>query len=412
MTWTPASSLKSGDSISTINNRKLTVKGIVHKKEAATVYNFEVENFHSYYVGECSAWVHNTSTLSHKNVRDDFRELDPLQETSQSSNGTPVKIEYEKTPRLRVSDPYAQIELPENSKNLFSLTRVGAPVWTDGADVMFGARVRHHLIERHTDAFKREFISLGKTLSPEQQKAFAKEYYGRRFVSQYRYDKIVGANKTKETINKTDPNFAYGKESFSSWIDATFYSEQKAFERVELSVDEIKNTHRLAASQINGIELGKLRNSENEYAGHKTIHTNRALENITKNPELTVYEQVPIDSDKSEATVLYTFPHQVKSKIYSLVDYVNESRSNGRLNRFELAADVQRGFISIHPFQDGNGRVSRILLDRMLVEAGIPAPINLNKELDIKGSVDDWRTEVKDGVHRTYLLLKRWSTSE
>jgi hypothetical protein len=73
MTWTPASSLKPGDSISPLNNRKLTVKSIELKKNPTKVYNFEVENFHSYFVGKHSAWVHNASTLHGNSSSGDVR---------------------------------------------------------------------------------------------------------------------------------------------------------------------------------------------------------------------------------------------------------------------------------------------------------------------------------------------------
>ena len=40
------------------------------------------------------------------------------------------------------------------------------------------------------------------------------------------------------------------------------------------------------------------------------------------------------------------------------------------LNSIELAAFVHAEFVRIHPFQDGNGRTARLLLNFMLMKAG------------------------------------------
>ena len=40
------------------------------------------------------------------------------------------------------------------------------------------------------------------------------------------------------------------------------------------------------------------------------------------------------------------------------------------LNSIELAAFIHAEFVRIHPFQDGNGRTARLLLNFMLMKAG------------------------------------------
>jgi Fic family protein len=44
-----------------------------------------------------------------------------------------------------------------------------------------------------------------------------------------------------------------------------------------------------------------------------------------------------------------------------------------------LAAVVHNQFESIHPFQDGNGRVGRILMNNVLIKHGLP-PVNIEFE--------------------------------
>jgi hypothetical protein len=79
MAWTSASSLKLGDLISSFDGRKLSLKSTVHKNYSATVYNFEVKGYHSYFVGRNSAWVHNTSSISDDAVNVSvFMEMDGM----------------------------------------------------------------------------------------------------------------------------------------------------------------------------------------------------------------------------------------------------------------------------------------------------------------------------------------------
>ena len=59
--WVEASSLHAGMTIWFANGTKGTVEDISNEglEEPVTVYNFEVAEFHTYFVGECGALVHN-----------------------------------------------------------------------------------------------------------------------------------------------------------------------------------------------------------------------------------------------------------------------------------------------------------------------------------------------------------------
>lgn len=45
----------------------------------------------------------------------------------------------------------------------------------------------------------------------------------------------------------------------------------------------------------------------------------------------------------------------------------------------EAAFDAHRRFVAIHPFNDGNGRVGRLLMNLILIRAGYP-PIAIRPE--------------------------------
>ncbi len=57
--WTQAKDLVSGDVALSANGARLQIVSIEIDDRAETVYNFEVEDFHTYFVGEVGVWVHN-----------------------------------------------------------------------------------------------------------------------------------------------------------------------------------------------------------------------------------------------------------------------------------------------------------------------------------------------------------------
>lgn len=59
--WVPLSEIDAGDAVENYCFGNLLVYRVFHEQEHARAYNFEVEEFHTYYVGENGVWVHNQS---------------------------------------------------------------------------------------------------------------------------------------------------------------------------------------------------------------------------------------------------------------------------------------------------------------------------------------------------------------
>ena len=57
--WPPASDLKAGDQVVTATGIDLVVKRVIATGTFKTTYNFEVKDYHTYFVGEAGVWVHN-----------------------------------------------------------------------------------------------------------------------------------------------------------------------------------------------------------------------------------------------------------------------------------------------------------------------------------------------------------------
>ncbi|WP_127584408.1 Fic family protein [Paenibacillus koleovorans] len=126
--------------------------------------------------------------------------------------------------------------------------------------------------------------------------------------------------------------------------DAILYVEEIVRNQEPLSEWQIKNIHRLILKGI-----------EEEHAG------------VYRKENVLISGARPIPPD-----ALQVGPQMQRFMIW----YEGEGR---RLHPIELAARVHIEFVGIHPFIDGNGRTSRLLLNFELMKHGYP-PIVIEKE--------------------------------
>ncbi len=63
-------------------------------------------------------------------------------------------------------------------------------------------------------------------------------------------------------------------------------------------------------------------------------------------------------------------PFDTPRRMSELVGWFNDERQTGRLHPLLIVAVFTVTFLEIHPFQDGNGRLSRILTTLLLLQAG------------------------------------------
>ena len=81
---------------------------------------------------------------------------------------------------------------------------------------------------------------------------------------------------------------------------------------------------------------------------------------------------VVMTNDKGEEVVLFapTKPFLVKPEMQAIIEWTNKYLENGEAHPLLVIANFIFEFLAIHPFQDGNGRVSRALTNFLLLQAG------------------------------------------
>ena len=68
----------------------------------------------------------------------------------------------------------------------------------------------------------------------------------------------------------------------------------------------------------------------------------------------------------------YALPEETPGLMADLVDWYNAAEQEGKLSPVELAALFHYRYIRIHPFEDGNGRIARLMVNYILTRHNYP----------------------------------------
>lgn len=78
----------------------------------------------------------------------------------------------------------------------------------------------------------------------------------------------------------------------------------------------------------------------------------------------------------------YASPEETTALMYDLVNWYREEEQHGVLTPIELAALFYYRYIRIHPFEDGNGRIARLLANYILRKHGYPMIVVKSSDKD------------------------------
>jgi Fic family protein len=75
---------------------------------------------------------------------------------------------------------------------------------------------------------------------------------------------------------------------------------------------------------------------------------------------------------KTGDTFYFASPEETPSMMFDLLEWLKKSKSENVLNPILIAGEFHYKFIRIHPFDDGNGRLARLLMNLILMQFGFP----------------------------------------
>ena len=186
------------------------------------------------------------------------------------------------------------------------------------------------------------------------------------FVSEKELDAIEIANMTEEIIGTSAIEGEYlRRESVRDSVSKMINSSYLSFEN-----HATKHTDALADLILDCRKNGKILTKERIHGWHNALFANTQYgDNIKK---ITIasfrnYDDMKVIENtfaRGGAIVKYVAPPyaMIDDDIQRLLEYCNESEENPYIK----SAIVHLWFVSIHPYDDGNGRISRALADYVL----------------------------------------------
>ena len=155
-------------------------------------------------------------------------------------------------------------------------------------------------------------------------------------------------------------------------------------------VDEanMKDLEEMKASNV-GLKMVKEAALDKEQ--HLTEYFIRTLHKTLLREDYTVYRQLPDGTNTSYVvhagqyktrpnSVItptgerfeYASPEETPALMADLLLWYNQEEAKGEMSPIELASLFHYRYIRIHPFEDGNGRISRLIVNYILYRHGYP----------------------------------------
>lgn len=193
---------------------------------------------------------------------------------------------------------------------------------------------------KELDQLKNELNALRHTQGDKVARAFDIEYT-------YESNKIEGNTLTlQETALVIDKGLTIGGKTLNEHLEAINhayaigYIKELAREKDTITERDILQIHALILQGIDRENAGTYRKVQVMISGAKHIP-----------PQ----------------------PFLLQKEMEDLINWYNENKN--RLHPIELSAEMHERLVSIHPFIDGNGRTSRLLMNLILLQNGYPIAI-------------------------------------
>ena len=157
-----------------------------------------------------------------------------------------------------------------------------------------------------------------------------------------------------------------------------------SYEHIDISISNIHSLHNLLL----------------KYSGKDTRHRGQFK-------ELT--NQVVATYPDGTARVIFktTEPYLVSKEMDDLVKWTNESLASKAVHPLMVIGTFVYEFLSIHPYQDGNGRLSRLLTNLLLLNADYKFVQYVSLEHIVEGKKADYYQALMEGQKDRYSVSER-----
>ena len=203
-----------------------------------------------------------------------------------------------------------------------------------------------------------------RNLQPLSEKG--KDRLSRRFTVDFNYNSNHIEGNTL-TYGQTEILLLFGKvigeadvrdvqEMTASNVGLRMMSEEAAMREIPLTQNFIRTLHRTLLREDYTVYRNLPGGMQTSYVVHAGQYKTRP------NSVITRY------GDRFD----YASPEETPALMTDLVDWYNKEEQEGNLSPIDLAILFHYRYIRIHPFEDGNGRIARLLMNYILSRHGYP----------------------------------------
>lgn len=236
-----------------------------------------------------------------------------------------------------------------------------------------------------------------------------------RFV---RFDDYAKARSIKHGVE------VYGVDNYIAWTKADEYLKTIPKGKLELTPELFTKVNEISGSNLHPrlrfldrfvptgylptkSGVAKRRGSYGEYPLTNPLNEEE-YNALMNNPWLGGFHELPPPLSKPGARrgwIKYSSAEDAPRLVNELIQWYNANKE--KMDPVELAARFQHAFVSIHPHMDGNGRTSRLLMDRILAEHGLPPSLIRDTNQDILLPIEKYVQEVRTGLDRFVAVAQR-----
>ncbi len=237
-----------------------------------------------------------------------------------------------------------------------------------------------------------------------EKKLAEKKGFDKKFISHI--NKIL---LTDGKLNTKDPNTDRYKRpgEYRSWFD-----DKVGF----CSIFEYATNQKILSRSQDSVHQYQL--AWEKQAGFSLVEAiSQAVGRFSKTANMVVPLKLTNDrcSEGRGNFVAYSSSMDVKEHIEWLQAFVRYNfqryaAATPVISPIELSAVVQKWFVTIHPFADGNGRTSRAIQDLILQNFDLPFAPAGDLQVDMQEPVDAYIGETYDSIESMLNFLERCST--
>ncbi len=146
-------------------------------------------------------------------------------------------------------------------------------------------------------------------------------------------------------------------------------------EAINFLLSLVKEDRDISESDIRG--LHKMILVEEYDSNAKTLDGQQT----NKRVKLGVYKTTPNSVETRTGEMhYYASPEETPALMADLMNWYNENKTNNEIHPLVLASLFHFKFVAIHPFDDGNGRLARILMNLILLRNNLPVVVVKNED--------------------------------